>query len=819
MVTRIQRVFNRYAIRHLALRNAGFTLNDAEGHKVGQIDKIMLHNGRFVIEGNSIAENLSLDLGERHRVWTAGSTATGNRFRLDLPYSQSPASVTFGIKGQTRTIGIPGFSPMQHRIARAALWPKFALDSIWAVPASYRWLRYHDVNARARVKKLLGLGAMVEERELDVEVFPTTPPKQPHGTGAIAMLLPVYGAFELLPDVLARIENNTDLDWQLVIVEDASPDPEILPYLRAWASRRGNVTLLENPTNLGFVKSVNRALTLLANTHLPVVLLNSDAFLPPGWASRLVEPLKADARIASVTPMSNDAELMSVPVICARTDLAMQTCDEIDRAAQKLALEMVEIPTGVGFCMALSPRFLAQVPQLDQAFGPGYGEEVDWCQKTRALGGRHVCQTRLFVEHRGGSSFGTAAKQALLAKNGSLISARYPGFDQEVQQFIGDDPLLTARLMLGLAWVAALGFAVPIYLAHSMGGGAEHYLQNRIAEDVRDRGAAVVLRVGGEYRWEIAVHSAAGITRGSSNDTELMLRLLKLLPQRTVIYSCGVGDPDPVALPQILIELGEGQRVEILIHDYLMVSPSYTLLDTTGAFHGVPLPGQEGRGHTILRPDGTRVDLAGWQSAWHRLLSRADKLVVFSQSSCEVMAQAYPDLAERFDLHPHQKVVRLRRLEVRKGPRPVIGVLGNIGSHKGAALLNALSRYVAQTRAADLVLIGNIDPNFNLARPAIIHGDYEPKDIPALAAKYGVSCWFIPSVWSETFSFTTHEALSTELPVICFDLGAQAEAVRRAIAAGAAGAVLPLKNGRGDPADVLTAVQMLTQHQPAAKAG
>lgn len=76
--------------------------------------------------------------------------------------------------------------------------------------------------------------------------------------------------------------------------------------------------------------------------------------------------------------------------------------------------------------------------------------------------------------------------------------------------------------------------------------------------------------------------------------------------------------------------------------------------------------------------------------------------------------------------------------------------------------------------------------------PAIVHGSYEWRDLPGLVARYGISAWLIPSVWPETFSFTTHEAIATGLPVFCFDLGAQADALRGSLAQGGLGAILPI---------------------------
>jgi len=80
-----------------------------------------------------------------------------------------------------------------------------------------------------------------------------------------------------------------------------------------------------------------------------------------------------------------------------------------------------------------------------------------------------------------------------------------------------------------------------------------------------------------------------------------------------------------------------------------------------------------------------------------------------------------------------------------------------------------------------------------------VHGGYRPEEIPALARRYGVTHWLIPSIWPETFAYTIHEALATGLPVLAFDIGAQGEAV----AAAQNGVPLPFVPG-GDHAAAIT---------------
>lgn len=812
---RVRRLFQRYALRHLELTAPGPVLRDGAGRAIGRVERIVLTGDHLRIEGHASADLVILHLGGRERRAVPKARAGGTpAFRLVLPFAPGQPELELRAGDWTGRAALPGFGALRRQAAALALWPGFATRGAQALPAALRWLRHHDMAAREQIKRKMGLNSLADDLELDPALLAAPQAEPPPALrGRVQIVMPVYQAFDDLTEALDRLRRHSDLPWHLILVEDASPDPRIRPWLADWVARveaagDGQASLIANPVNLGFIGAVNLGLARARQQapDSPVVLLNSDAFVPEGWLSRLVAPILADPLAASVTPMSNDAELASVPAICTRTVLEPGEADAIDAVARSLApgggqgAGLAEAPTGVGFCMALSPRFLARLPGFDTAFGRGYGEEVDWCQKAVALGGRHLYLPGLFVEHRGGASFGSAAKAELLRRNGAEISRRYPQFDTEVQGFLGTDPLVTGRLALGLAWAAArAGRArVPVHLAHSMKGGAEMDLVRRLKAEVAARGAAVVLRVGGTFRWQVELHSAAGVTRAGTNDADLVLRLLSLLPRRRVIYGCGVGDPDPVEIPGLLLALGAGQQIVVQVHDYLPVSPSYALVGEGGLWRGLPRPGTTDRAHMQRRPDGRLVDLAEWQAEWGALIAAAARIEIFSEASGEIIAGIWPEARDRLVLRPHRMLADVPRLAPPPaGARPVIGVLGNIGPHKGAAVLADLSRRLARDGEADLVLIGNLDPAYRLARPARIHGSYRLAEIPALAARYGITCWLMPAVWPETFSFATHEVLATGLPVYCFDLGAQGEAVRRAVAAGAPGAAIPLPAERG----------------------
>ena len=123
--------------------------------------------------------------------------------------------------------------------------------------------------------------------------------------------------------------------------------------------------------------------------------------------------------IATVTPLSNNATLASVPNFLEENDIPeFVDFEQYAQDIEDCSLELFpEIPTAHGFCMYIKREALERVGLFDDVtFGKGYGEENDFSYRAMQHGYTHVLCDNTLIRHKGTQSF-TAAKQELSNKN------------------------------------------------------------------------------------------------------------------------------------------------------------------------------------------------------------------------------------------------------------------------------------------------------------------------------------------------------------------------------------------------------------------
>ena len=262
---------------------------------------------------------------------------------------------------------------------------------------------------------------------------------------AIHVVIPVFRDLSATRQCLDSVmASEMPRNCGVAIIEDGSPEPEVVDYCRSLAAQ-GSVELLQNETNLGFVASCNRAFAQFSDSD--IILLNSDTQVAGGWVQRLNACAYREADIGTVTPFSNNATICSYPQFNAENSLPTQWntagLDALFRAANRD--QYTDIPTAVGFCMYIRRACLHQTGHFDQEnFGLGYGEECDFSMRAASLGWRNVIAADVFVYHAGSASFGEQGRSRKGVAD-ETIQRLHPDYGEKVSRFLAEDPLAPFR--------------------------------------------------------------------------------------------------------------------------------------------------------------------------------------------------------------------------------------------------------------------------------------------------------------------------------------------------------------------------------------
>ena len=257
------------------------------------------------------------------------------------------------------------------------------------------------------------------------------------------IVIPVFNAFEKLQACLDSITRTLSPDTRVLLIDDASTDPRVLPLLQSWVTEAKPVRqLLLHAENQGFVATANHGMRV---AETDVVLLNSDTEVTTGWLQSLADCLDSDPSIATATPWSNNGEIVSIPEFCVSNPVPGDP--EIIASLIKTCGKPTypDMPTAVGFCMAISLKAIRTIGLFDEmTFGLGYGEENDFCQRAEQAGMRNVLCDDAYVVHHGGASFGPLGLKPDDESMQRLL-AKHPEYLKKVMEFIKTDPLALRR--------------------------------------------------------------------------------------------------------------------------------------------------------------------------------------------------------------------------------------------------------------------------------------------------------------------------------------------------------------------------------------
>ena len=598
----------------------------------------------------------------------------------------------------------------------------------------------------------------------------------------VDIIVPVYNGYQYLERLLDTI-SHTNMKYRLILIDDKSPDERVLPFLRRYAEGRPEVCLIENEKNLGFVKSVNKALQM-AEGH--VALVNSDVELPDGWLERLMKPIFEDDRIASTTPYTNCGVITSFPNIGENNELFEGLPMEvIDNEFRSVTPKYTEMPTGVGFCMGMSCKAIREIGYLDDdSFGMGYGEENDWCQRAIKAGYKNVQVENLYVYHKHGGSFQSEDKKRFAKEHLKILQEKHPTYEKQVAKFFSIDPNKELRdFIVGDLIRNEKAPETILAFNHSLGGGASNYLIEQKNNELKKGKAFCIVFFDVEHNlYEFIYYYKKYRIRAYTKSQRELFSVLSRMDFTSIWINELVTYPHIYKMLSAISDFSKEKSIGIrmLMHDFFAVCPSINLIGQTGMYCELPAEDKCSRcflDHISEDEAVEKVSIVKWRREWKKFLEQCHEIIVFSNNSCDIIQKVFGAL-DNIRVIPHKISYMPELNKTFKTTNTLnIGLLGILTNHKGQGIVRELVKKIEKDKLdIRIILIGSSPQKIH--SPAFQEtGRYTRGSIPRLVLENDIDVFLIPSVWPETFSYTTAEIMEMGMPLMCFNLGAPAERV------------------------------------------
>jgi GT2 family glycosyltransferase/glycosyltransferase involved in cell wall biosynthesis len=558
---------------------------------------------------------------------------------------------------------------------------------------------------------------------------------------------------------------------EVVVIDDASPDAALSEWLRN-VERSGRIRLIVHPANRGFVASANEGMRL--DPERDVLLLNSDTEVADGWLDRLAACAARTPKVGTVTPFSSNATICSYPRANEANALpAGTTTRELDAIfATVNAGQSVAIPTAVGFCMLIRRECLDEVGEFDEeAFGRGYGEEVDFCMRAARAGYQHLLCADTFVFHEGEVSFRASGHDRRQAAQ-KRVDERYPEFQPRVAEFIGADPARTFRRAVDLARLQASARPRVLFVSHQWGGGVQKHVEALAKLVEADREVLLLQPTSGgnlTLQWRRDSEEFRAWFDGGGGSPELRELLRSLSISRVHFHHVH-------GLPRDILGLAQELAVpyDVTLHDYVAYCPQYHLSDERGRYCGEP-DEQGCRACVARRPAQWDLDIADWRRVFGEFLHRAQRVIAPSRDLSERMRARFPGLV--LTEWPHFE----------NAPPPAqppafrIAILGGLSTIKGLDVLEACSADAARRNLPlHFRVIGHLGrdiPQWPRA-PLSVVGTYPDERLDELLMLERADAVLFLSQVPESYSYTLTVAMRSGLPILAPDFGAFPERLR-----------------------------------------
>lgn len=222
-------------------------------------------------------------------------------------------------------------------------------------------------------------------------------------TKKITIIVPVYNGWEFCEKCIDHLIKYIGTHHDILIINDASIEMDFEEKILIKINNYSNIKYYKNRTNLGFVKTCNKAVFELDKTQNDVLLLNSDAYITENALEEMMEVMYLHDRHAVVNPRSNNATLATIPF---EKSINLEESYRLWKQKKDMLPRFQAVPTAIGFCMLIRRDVINNFGLFDEIYSSGYNEENDFVCRINKIGYSAILANRSFVFHDEGLSFG-----------------------------------------------------------------------------------------------------------------------------------------------------------------------------------------------------------------------------------------------------------------------------------------------------------------------------------------------------------------------------------------------------------------------------
>ena len=601
----------------------------------------------------------------------------------------------------------------------------------------------------------------------------------------ISIIIPVYNKLEDLKKCIESVLKNTVGNYELILINN-SYDKKIKYYLDN-LSNNNDLIRISNDENKSFFENINLELNI---SDSDVVLLNSDTIVTYKWLQKLIISAYSKDNVGTVTPLSNNAGLCSVPNINEFNNIPDNlTIEDISNIIEKSSNKLfMNVPIGNAFCMYIKRDTINTLGSLDKNVIEGdYAEEYCFYRRLSDNGWINLIDDSTYIFHKDNSSLNEY--DGFDGNNLKMSNEKYHIYNKSIKSFLESDGIksISNSVTNALTNYDSLKFNKKriLYVMHDAIGGTPKTNKDLMGVVEGFYDCYLLTSDGNEMILYHFVDNHSSVIEKWKLNTEWIAERFFIEEFRDIYFNILIKySIDLIHIRHLIYHsfdlpyVADNLNIPLVLsfHDFYFICVSYNLLDGNNIYCGGKCGGNYDcnislNNFTNFYNVNKFVHI--WREAISNMFNKINCFVTTSDIVKNIFAECYPSMdLDNFYVIEHGRDFNELDEDLFEVPslnNPIkILFIGNINIQKGSEIINELNEVDKENRL-ELHFLGNTI--WELEKVGIHHGTYDRDNLVNEIKKINPSFIGIFSIWPETYCHTLSEAWASGIPVLSTKIG------------------------------------------------